>query len=157
MTQLKKKLLYFDIDKTILAGSTRAVKKNLQNGQLELKIKENNFDKIFCVGNVNKIFNGLEEMGQHVESVEIIYTLCFDAFTDFEWFLSNVCCTKESEHRIKQIQFTQDWWYMDSLADKYFKKVGKNEILNRQEGKRILIPTPEGDGQDILNWFDTIC
>ena len=156
MTHLKKKLLYFDIDKTILDGSTKAVKKNLQNGQLEIKIREIKFDKIFCVGDVNNIFNGLEEMGQHVDSVEIIYTLCFDAFVDFEWFMNNVYCTKDPEKRIKQIQFTEDWWYMDSLAEKYLKKSGKNEILNKQEGKRILIPRPEGDGQDILNWFDNI-
>ena len=74
MTHIKKKSLYFDIDGTILDESTKAVKKNLQNGQLELKIREANFDKIFCVGNVKDIFQGLEHMGQQVDGVEIVYT-----------------------------------------------------------------------------------
>ena len=157
MTHLKKKLLYFDINGTILDSSTKAVKKNLQNGQLELKIRKANFDKIFCIGNVNDIFNGLEEMGQHVDSVEIVYTLCFDAFIDFDWFLKNVCCTKSPDQRIKQIQFKEDWWYMDVLAERYFNRGETKETLIQHRGTRILIPKPDGDGKDIINWFDTIC
>jgi hypothetical protein len=154
MTHFKKRLLYFDIDGTILDKSSKAVKKNLQDGQLELKIREANFDKIYCVGNVNDIFQGLDKMGQHVDSVEIVYTLCFDAFTDFDWFMNYVCCTKNPDQRIKQIQFSEDWWYMDEMAGHYLKKGGKSEILKRQQGNRILIPKPNGDGEDIINWFE---
>jgi hypothetical protein len=157
MTQIKKKSLYFDIDGTILDGSTKAVKKNLQNGQLELKIKEGNFEKIVCVGNVNDIFQGLEDMGQHVDNIEIVYTLCFDAFTDFDWFVSSICCLKPPDQRIKQIDFSGDWWYLDDQADKYLKKSGKNEILKQHKGKRILIPNPGGDGHDIISWLESIC
>jgi len=156
MAHLKKKLLYFDIDGTILDGSTKAVKSNLQNGQLELKIRENHFDKIYCIGNVNDIFKGLEKMGQHIDSVEIIYTLCFDAFTDFNWFMNNVCCTQNPDLRIKQIQFMQDWWYMDVLAKRYFNSGETKKTLKEHLGTRILIPEPNGDGKDIINWFDTI-
>lgn len=156
MTHIKKKSLYFDIDGTILDKSTKAVKKNLQNGQLELKIREANFDEILCVGNVNDIFQGLEDMGQQVDGVEIVYTLCFDAFTDFDWFGSNVYCTKNPDQRIKQIDFSGDWWYMDDLADRYLGNGGKNEILKQQKGNRILIPSPSGDGQDIITWLETI-
>jgi len=156
MTFKKKKSLYFDIDGTILDQTTKAVKKKLQNGQLELKIREANFDRLYCVGNVNDIFHGLEEMGQNVDSVEIIYTLCFDAFTDFDWFVSNVFCAKKPDERIVKINFDVDWWYMDDLADQYFKKSGKNEVLKEQKGTRILIPSPVGDGEDIISWFESI-
>jgi hypothetical protein len=153
MTHLKKKLLYFDIDGTILDGSTKAVKSKLQNGQLELKIREANFSKIYCVGNVNDIFNGLEEMGQHVDSVEIIYTLCFDAFVDFDWFMNNVYCTKDPNQRINEIQFKEDWWYMDVFAERYLSKCDAKSTLKEHRGNRILIPESQGDGQDIINWF----
>jgi hypothetical protein len=156
MTPLKKRFLYFGIDGTILDKSTKAVKKNLQNGQLELKIKNANFDKIICIGIIDKIFNGLRQMGQHVDSVEIIYTLCFDAFTDFDWFINMVVYTKNNDQRIKQIDFAGDWWYMDNSAEKHFRSVGKNEIYKQQNGNRILIPNPVGDGQDIISWFETI-
>jgi hypothetical protein len=156
MAHIKKKLLYFDIDGTILDSSTKAVKRNLQNGQLELKIREAHFDKIYCVGNVNEIFKGLEEMGQQVDSVEIIYTLCFDAFTDFDWFMKNVCCAKQSDQRIKEIQFNEDWWYMDVLAERYLDTDESIGVLKQHLGARIFIPKPEGDGEDIINWFGTI-
>jgi hypothetical protein len=156
MTHVKKKYLYFDIDGTILDGTTKAVKKNLQNGQLEIKIREADFDRIYCVGNVNKIFHGLEEMGQHVDNVEIVYTLCFDAFTDFDWFMNNVCCTKNPDQRIEQIQFNADWWYMDVLAKKYFNECKKGGNIEEHLGNRIFIPNSQGDGQDIINWFGTI-
>jgi hypothetical protein len=156
VTHVKKKLLYFDIDGTILDGTTKAVKRNLQNGKLEIKIREANFDKIFCLGNVNEVFNGLEEMGQHVDTVEIVYTLCFDAFTDFEWFMNNACCIKDPERRIEQIQLDEDWWYMDVLAEKYLKKSGTKKSLEQHHGNRIFIPDSQGDGQDIINWIDTI-
>ena len=156
MTQINKKSLYFAIDGSILNTSTKAVKKNLQNGQLELKIRNANFDRLFCIGNVNDIFNGLEEMGQHVDNVEIVYTLCFDAFTDLDWFVSTVCCSKNPDHGIKQIDFKSDWWYMDNLAEGYFQKAGKVDILNEQRGNRIFIPDPTSDGQDIIAWFESI-
>jgi len=156
MTPVKKKILYFDIDGTILDKSTKAVKKNLQNGQLELRIRNTNFDKIICVGNINDIFKGLQNMGQHVDTVEIMYTLCFDAFTDFDWFTNTVHCSKNENQRIKQIDFSGDWWYMDHSAEKHFRSVGKSEILKKQKGNRILIPNPVGNGQDIISWIETI-
>ena len=122
MTQIKKKTLYFAIDGTILARSTKAVKKYLQKGVLELKIRETHFERIICVGDVHNIFNGLEEMGQHVEKAEIVYTLCFDAFTDFDWFVNTVHCSKNPDQETNQIDFSGDWWYMDDLAEKYLKK-----------------------------------
>ena len=156
MTQIKKKFLYFAIDGTILDGSTKAVKKNLQNGVLELKIREANFENTFCVGNVNNIFKGLEQMGQHVENAEIVFTLCFNAFTNFDWFINTVCCSKNPDQEINQIDFTADWWYMDDLAERYLKKIGKNDILKEEKGKRILIPDPVGNGQDIITWFESM-
>lgn len=154
MTQIKKKLLYFDIDGTILDGSTKAVKENLKNGQLEIKIKKCHFDKIFCVGSVNDIFKDLENMGQHVDNTEIVYTLCFDAFTDYDWFVSSIHCLKDSDQQIYPIEFDGDWWYMDCRADNLLKKIGKYGIFTQQVGKRILIPNPTGDGQDIISWLD---
>lgn len=156
MTQINNKSLYFAIDGTILDKSTKAVKKNLQNGQLELRIRNADFNKLFCIGNVNKIFNGLEQMGQHVDSVEIVYTLCFDAFTDFDWFVSSVCCTKKSDKWINQIDFSGNWWYMDILAEQYLKNNGKNELFKQQKGNRILIPNDSGDGNDIITWLDSV-
>jgi hypothetical protein len=156
MTPIKKKFFYFGIDGTILDKSTKAVKKNLQNGQFELKIRNFNFDKIICVGMINKIFNGLKEIGQQVDNVEIVYTLCFDAFTDFDWFVNMVCCTNNEAKPIRQIDFSGDWWYLDNAAEKHFKSVGKSDILKKHKGNRILIPNPIGDGQDIISWFETI-
>ena len=156
MTHPKKKLLYFDIDGTILDGTTKAVKKSLQNGQLEITIREANFDKIFCVGNVNEIFKGLEEMGQHVDNIEIVYTLCFDAFTDFEWFMNNACCTKNPDRRIEQIQYNEDWWYMDVFAEKYVNKSEIRKTIEQHRDKRIFVPNAQGDGQDIINWISTL-
>jgi hypothetical protein len=156
MTQIKKKSLYFAIDGTILDASTKVVKKNLQNGVLELKIREAHFEKIFCVGNVNNIFTGLEQLGQHIEKAEIVYTLCFDAFTDFDWFVNTVCCSNDPDQGINQIDFTGDWWYMDDFAVRYLQKSGKDDILKKEKGKRIIVPDPIGNGQDIIKWFDSM-
>ena len=156
MTRIKKKTLYFDIHGTILDASTKAVKKNLQNGQLELKIRKLNFDNIFCLGDINEIFKGLDDMGQHVESVEILYTLCFDAFTDFSWFVKSINCLKTPEKQFKQLDFKQDWWYMDDQAPSLLRKFGKGEILKQDCGNRILIPNPESDGHEIISWLENI-
>ena len=156
MIAIKKKTLYFDIDGTILDASTKAVKKNLQNGQLELKIKERNFDDIFCLGNVNEIFKGLDDMGQHVESVEILYTLCFDAFTDFDWFTKSINCLKTPGKQFRQIEFIGNWWYMDDQAVNFLRKCGKSEILKQESAKRILIPNPDSDGNEIISWLENI-
>ena len=74
MTSIKNKFLCFDIVGTILDKSTKAVKKNLQDSQLERRIKNANFDKIICIGNINDIFNGLEDMGQHKE-IEFLFQI----------------------------------------------------------------------------------
>jgi len=157
MTHFKKKLLYFDIDGTVLNSASKAVKSNLQNGKLELKIREAHFDKIYCMGNVNDIFNGLEEMGQHVDNVEIVYTLCFDAFTDFDWFINHVCCMKNPDQKMNQIQYNEDWWYMDVSAKKFLKNGDSGPDLKQHLGTRILVPKAQGDGEDIITWIETVC
>jgi hypothetical protein len=45
---------------------------------------------------------------------------------------------------------------MDDQADIFLKKCGKCEILTQYKDQRILMPNPEGDGEDILAWLEKI-
>ena len=105
-----------------------------------------------CVGNFAAVAHAVKEIIPTYDEVSILFDLCQGAFSDLTWFRSVTTLIKDPGRRAEHIDFDLDWWYVDDLASKYLLAVDKGEVM-AQEPRRICMPQPNGDGQDIIDWL----
>jgi len=147
------KTLYFDIDGTVLDIGFGQPKSALTNGRFETAIRRAGFQKLICVGSIISVFHLAHELGRSVDEVGAIFNLCGGSFSDEFWFRQTVQLVPDPKHRTQHINFAEDWWYVDDMAEEYFKLDKMEELFANHKDKRVFTPTPIGDGQDILNWL----
>ncbi len=147
------KTLYFDIDGTILTSDQHDVKPCLANGRLEAAIREAGFQRLVCVGNFSRIAGLLRESGVAYDELAALFSLCRGAFGDETWFRSVTSLVANPEHRTREINFSGDWWYVDDLAAEYLRAANQGDLLTQHQGTRIFMPSPTGNGDDLMKWI----
>lgn len=150
------KTLYFDVDGTVLLADQDEAKSCLANGRFEAAIRRAEFSNLVCVGNFATIAHLMRDLEIEYDELGVLFGICRGAFSDEEWFRSVTTLVANPEQRTTQIDFSGNWWYVDDLADEYFKAAGQAEILSAHLGSRIFIPNPTGDGQNVLDWLNTV-
>ena len=45
---------------------------------------------------------------------------------------------------------------VDDLAAEYLRAANQEEVLNAHHGRRVFIPSPTGNGDDVMNWLDGV-
>ena len=150
------KCLYFDLDGTVITENESRVKTALGNGILEKLIRYIKFDRIFFVGSIIEYFKGLPDFNQNKDGLQMVFDLCDGAFLDKNWFLGSVELIKNSEHRVKEINTEEDWWYIDDLAEYYCRSDEFHNLYDSHNGKRIFIPKPNDDGHSTIEWLKNI-
>jgi len=170
------RILYFDIDGTLVTPASNQAKAALAEGACEQAVRRAGFTSLVCVGSAVSIAHFLDQshsqghsqgnsQGQSQGKLQrkspndgagLIYDLCGGAFQDEAWFRSVLRLVPEPEHRGLAIQLQADWYYLDDLARYYLEKDGLGEVFTRYQGSRILAPAPEGDGRDVMTWLADI-
>ena len=148
--------LYFDINGTILSGDKAAVKRQLGDGHLEEAVRRAEFTRLVCVGNFGTIAHEIKELAPDYDEIGVLFRLCRGAFRDDAWFRATTIFAADPSNRAAHIDFSEDWWYVDNLAKHYMQIAHKDEVFHSNLGHRIWMPTPDGDGRDILQWLNTI-
>lgn len=59
----------------------------------------------------------------------------------------------DPDHRARYIELATDWWYVDDLAEEYLQKDGFANLYAANLGRRVLMPKPDSDGDEILQWL----
>lgn len=163
------RILYFDIDGTLVTPANTRAKAALAEGAFEQIVRRAGFRSLVCVGSAVSIAHFLNQGQSQGHSLSksqsksqsksttdgagMIYGLCGGAFQDEAWFRSVLRLVPEPEHRGLAIQLQADWYYLDDLARYYLEKDGLGRVFTRYQGSRILAPTPEGDGRDVMTWL----
>ena len=145
------KTLYFDINRTLTFEYT--CKPALAGGAFERAVRQAGFERLVCVSNVQSTIKLLSDLGKQPDSLEIIFDMCWGAFTDLKWFRQVTITVPGPERRATYIDFSGDWWYLDDLAQNYFEREGMSERFAANIGGRILAPPSESDGSEILTWL----
>jgi len=148
--------LYFDIDGTVLRMYTPGAKPALANGALERAIRVAGFDKLVCIGNYCEIALMMEPLVEKFDALDAVFEICSGVFDDQGWFRARTRLIPRPDLRATEVDLTEDWWYMDDLAEKYFADAGRDEVYRAHVGGRILVPSAEGDGEDVLSWLRAI-
>jgi len=148
-----KRSLYFDIDGTILGLSSGRPKSELASGQLELAIRESGFDDLICVGNFVEVVRIVSTVNSEYDGLGALYSLCQGTFQDEAWFRRVTRLVGDPKNRALELSLDSDWWYMDDLAHDYMSLAGLQAVFERERGRRVLVPSDEGDGADVIEWL----
>jgi hypothetical protein len=147
------RILYFDIDGTLVTPANSQAKPALADGAFEQAVRHAGFTALVCVGSAVSIAHYLEQKESRQDGAGMIFGLCGGAFQDEDWFRSVLHLVAKPEHRALAIQLQADWYYLDDLARYYLEKDGLGEVFTDYRGSRILAPAPEGDGRDVMEWL----
>ena len=144
--------LYFDLDGTVVVRSFGHVKPKLANGGFERAIRQAGFERLVCVANMCTIVTTLLEVDPDADGRGMILQLCQGAFQDETWFRRNTSLIPDGSVRARFIDFTGDWWWVDDRATRF---LDSEELRRRahEDPDRLMIPTPDGDGTDIIEWL----
>ena len=146
--------LYFDIDGVLLSYED-VQRPLLSAGALEKRLKTLGFGRLVCVSGWSDIVNA-DVLGNSRRSQELaIHRMLESIFPDQTWFLSRLTLAHDTDHRCQHIDLTDDWFYMDDWADKFFPAQFGAASYRHHLGRRILLVNPHSDGGDILQWLDT--
>lgn len=145
--------LYFDLDGTDLVLDTDFPKAALADGRLGRAIRDAGIDELVCVGNLVQVVHLLRDAQFEYDGLGAIFELCAGAFDDEAWFRSHTRFAADPKRRVREIDDAVDWWYVDDLAEDYAAEAGRTDWYREHLGHRILVPTPRGDGYDILRWL----
>ncbi|HUK54079.1 MAG TPA: hypothetical protein VL099_12385, partial [Candidatus Binatia bacterium] len=125
----------------------------LAGGAFERTVREVGFERLVCVSNVQNTIRLLSDLGRQPDSLEILFNMCWGAFSDLAWFRRVTMTVPGPGRRVSYIDFSEDWWYLDDLAAEYFEKEGLAERFAANAGGRILAPPAQSDGSEILAWL----
>jgi hypothetical protein len=145
--------LYFDIDGTLLALEQHTAKPVLANGAFERAVRELGFDRAVCVGNFVAIVRTIWTTTPDFDGLGALFSLCDGVFQDERWFRTHIQLAADPERRVLEIDQEADWWFVDDEAARYFRAASQMDVFERERGRRVCVPAPTGDGQDILEWM----
>lgn len=149
------RVLYFDLDGTVVTGFGGAAKALLAEGGFERAVRAAGCSRLVCVGNAVAILQSLARMGQDHDEIRTVFRLCQGAFVDEAWLRSVLeLIPIDPRRRVEGIDRGLDWLYVDDLAEQYCSDAGAEELFLEQRGGRILGCDPEGDGRDVLAWLE---
>jgi len=148
--------LYFDIDGTLLDIDSGEPKAALANGVFEETVRHTGMERLICIGSFVDVVRAAEESDESYDGMGVLFRICSGVFSDESWFRNNISLVQDSTNRAGEVDLTEDWWYVDDLADYYFRLANRESVFVTNAGKRILVPFPSGDGNDILNWLEEI-
>lgn len=148
--------LYFDIDGTLLADDTSRPKSKLADGAFETAVVCCGVERLVCVGNIVEAVRAAEKIDPSYDSLGVIFDICRGVFSDRSWFRSVTSLIEDPMNRASEVDLEKDWWYVDDLAEHYFQMAGRTDVFQRNIGRRIFVPSPGGDGADVLEWLEQI-
>ena len=148
--------MYFDIDGSLLVGDTGEPKAALAKGAFERALRRSGFQQLICVGNFVDAGRAAREINPQYDILGAIFDICGGVFSDEDWFRANTLLTRDSYYRAVEVDLAADWWYLDDLAEYYFKMAYREDVFEANAGVRIFVPAAEGDGEDVMDWIDRI-
>jgi hypothetical protein len=147
----RKRVLYFDIDGTLVRPTFGPAKRALAGGRFERLVREAGFDRLVCVSDAVLLSRAvIEHCGCGGEVHPAVYRFCNGTFSDRKWFRHNVDLVQDPTRRASEIDFDTDWYYVDDHAYKHLALAGLDHV---GAWGRTLSCDPHAEGHDIVAWL----
>jgi hypothetical protein len=147
------RVLYFDLDGTLIGQDTGRPKAALLDGRFEDAVRAAAFDSIVCVGSFVGVIHEMAGVRADYDGPGAILDLCGGTFRDEAWFRRTLGLVRDPWNRAAEIPLDSDWWYVDDLARAFCSRAGREDVFRSECGRRICVPQPDGDGSDVLEWL----
>ena len=159
MNHFIPRVLYWDIDGTILNYVPEETKPLLAGGTFQQLLDRKGFDQLICVSGWTSLVldcSSVRGVLSDFEQKEAIREYVQEAFPDCESFHAKVILAADNDDRGRNIDLRLDWWYVDDWAQEFFEKEHGRELYACFAGRRILMCDPNSDGSDIVEWIEGI-
>jgi hypothetical protein len=148
----RRRVLYFDIDGTIVKPTFGRVKHAVADGRFERAVQGARFDRIVCVSDAvllsRVVMEGLIGRGDVAGAV---FRFCRGAFRDEGWFRAHVEMVANPLRRAEAIDLEDDWYYADDNARRYLRRAGLPPGCG---GLRTLQCRSDSEGHELMAWLE---
>ena len=148
--------LYFDIDGTLVLQSDGLPKPALAGGRFERAVRAAGVEELICVGRLADVIHMAASVDSDYDGAGLVFSTCADIFADEGWFRAALRLAADAANRAAEVDLSADWWYVDDDAESYFRHAGRVPVFRENVGGRICVPSPDGDGTDVLLWLESI-
>ena len=104
------KVLYFDIDGTVLLDGCDRAKPALAGGRLEAAVREAGVQRLVCVGSFVTVARLMMQVDENYDALGMILELCQGAFADSAWFRASTDLVQDADDRARCVDMSDDWW-----------------------------------------------
>ena len=149
----RPRVLYFDIDGTLVRPTFGRAKHALAGGRFERILHRAGFDRVVCVSDAVTIARLLAEVAPRRLRADVPSTLfrfCAGVFDDRAWFREHVRAIQDPIERASEFDLREDWYYVDDHAWRYLARAG---IPPDDAAERVLQCDPHGEGEDVAAWL----
>lgn len=150
--RVKSRVLYFDIDGTVVHETFGACKEALANGRLERLVRKAGFERLVCVSDAVSIARLLPSNAH-----DTVFDFCRGAFEDRAWFRRHVRLVPDPVQRARYLDTNDDWYFMDDYAYTYLRKAERSRLAFRGAIKRRVLRARSGsDGSEVAAWLQAL-
>jgi len=146
------RVFYFDIDGTVRDYQDQPFAA-LAKGELETALNEAGFQKLVCLSGLVWLAKQGISSDDTQRISERLWTEVADIFPDKIAFIERLEVCPDPDKRAASITMTEDWYYADDWADKFFSETWGHGQFQAYKGKRICQVDPYGDGSDLLGFI----
>jgi len=151
-SRAKTRVLYFDIDGTVVHETFGACKEALADGRLEHLIRAAGFERLVCVSDAVSIARLLPSNAH-----DTVFEFCRGAFEDRAWFREHVRLVPDPVQRARYLDTNDDWYFMDDYAYTYLRKAERSRLAFRGAIKRrVLRAQSRSDGSEVDSWLTAL-
>ncbi len=152
----KERILYFDIDGTLVREPFGAAKPALGLGRFGDLARAAGFDRLVCVSDAVSIGRLIASQRPGEDVMDTVLHLAGGTLRDGAWFRTRVHPVDDPQFRGRAIDTTQDWYYVDDWAAMHLEEAHPTSWLYHLRQGRVLQCNAAGSGEDIVAWLRRI-
>jgi len=152
----RERVLYFDIDGTLVHEPFGAAKRALANGRFERLVRAAGFDRLVCVSDAVSIGRLIASQWPGEDLMDTVLQLCGGTLHDGAWFRSHVRPVVDPIQRGRHIDMRHDWYFVDDWAAAHLEKAYPSTFIEYLRQGRVLQCNAAGSGDDIVAWLRRI-
>lgn len=149
----RRRVLYFDIDGTLVLPTFGRAKHALAAGRFERLVRRAGFDAIVCVSDaviISRLVRDMAPAGMRRDVDSMLFRFCGGTFEDRSWFRRWVEHVEDPVQRASEFDRGADWYYIDDHAHRYVARAG---IPACEADGRVLACDPHAEGEDVAAWL----
>ncbi|MGE0193381.1 MAG: hypothetical protein AB7T63_15225 [Planctomycetota bacterium] len=152
----RERVLYFDIDGTLVHETFGAAKRALAHGRFERLVRSAGFDRLVCVSDAVSIGRLVAAQRPGEDLMDTVLHLCGGTLRDGEWFRTHVRPVFDPIHRGRYIDTRCDWYFVDDWATAHLEQAYPSTWIDYLRQGRVLQCNAVGSGDDIVAWLRRI-